>query len=118
MTLYIYSRASQVVLVVGKLPVSAGDLRDGGLIPRRERFPGGGHDDSLQCSCLENPMDRGAWRDIVLWVAKSQRCLKRLSMHTHIYLTSFGFTFFFIKMMEIMYMKAVFFFLNCEVSYM
>ena len=65
MTLYIYSRASQVVLVVGKLPVSAGDLRDGGLIPRRGRFPGGGHDDSLQCSCLENPMDRGAWRDIV-----------------------------------------------------
>ena len=72
MTLRIYLRASQVVLVLGNLPVSAGDLRDGSSIPRRERFPGGGHDDPPQCSCLENPMDRGAWRAIVLWVAKSQ----------------------------------------------
>ena len=100
--------------MVKNLPVSAGDLRDGGSIPRRERFPKGGDDDihPLQCSCLENPMDRGAWQAIVLWVAKSQTRLKRLSMHARIYLTSFGFTFF-IKMMEITYVEA--FFVNCEV---
>ena len=72
MTLHIYLRASQVMLVVKNLPVSAGDLRDGGSIPRQERFPRGGHDDPLQRSCLENPMDRGAWRATVHGVAKSR----------------------------------------------
>ena len=100
--------------MLGNLPVSAGDLRDGSSIPRRERVPGGGHDDPLQCSCLENPMDRGAWRAIVLWVEKSQRRLKQLSMHTHIYLTSFGFTFF-IKIMEIMYVKAFLLIMRCNI---
>ena len=33
-----------------------------GLIPGLGRFPGGGHGDPLQCSCLENSMDRGAWQ--------------------------------------------------------
>ena len=33
--------------------------------PWVERFPGGGHGNPLQYSCLENPMDRGAWRVIV-----------------------------------------------------
>ena len=51
--------ASQVVLVVKKLPASAGDIRDVGLIPELGRAPGGEHD-PLQYSCLENPMDRGA----------------------------------------------------------
>ena len=37
---------------------NAGDL---GSIPRLGRFPGGGHGNPLQYSCLENPMDRGAW---------------------------------------------------------
>ena len=55
-------RASQLVLVVKNLPVSAGDIRDTGLIPGSGRSPGGGHGNPLQCSCLENPMDRGAWR--------------------------------------------------------
>ena len=40
-----------------------------------------GHGNILQYSCLENPMDRGAWRAAVHGVAKSQTCLKRLSMH-------------------------------------
>ena len=40
----------------------AGDIRDMGLIPGLEKSPGEGHGSSLQYSCLENPMDRGAWQ--------------------------------------------------------
>ena len=47
--------------VVKNLPVSAGDPEDAGSIPGVGRSPGGGHGDPLQCSCLRNPMDRGAW---------------------------------------------------------
>ena len=50
-----------VVLVVKNLPANAGDIRDPGSIPRSGRFPGGGHGSPLQCFCLENPMERGAW---------------------------------------------------------
>ena len=42
-------------------PASAGDFRDSGLMPGSGGSPGGGHGDSLQYSCLENPMDREAW---------------------------------------------------------
>ena len=52
--------ASQVALVVKNSPASVGDIRDVGLIPGLGRFPGEGNGDPLQCSCLENPMDRGA----------------------------------------------------------
>ena len=45
---------------------------DTGLIPRSGRFPGGGDGNPLQYSCLENPMDRGAWRATVPGVAKSR----------------------------------------------
>ena len=45
------------------------------------RSPGGGHDNPLQYPCLENPMDRGAWRATVYGVAKSQTWLKWLSTH-------------------------------------
>ena len=55
-------RASQVALVVKNLPANARDLRDVGLIRGLGRSPGGGHGNALQNSCLENPMDRGAWR--------------------------------------------------------
>ena len=51
-------------------PANAGDIRDVGLIPGSGRYPGGGNDNPPQYSCLENPMDRGAWK--VLWVAKNQ----------------------------------------------
>ena len=61
-----------MTLVVRKLPASAGDIRDLGLIPGSGRFPGGGHGNPLQYSCLENPMDRGAWPVTVHRVAKSQ----------------------------------------------
>ena len=43
----------------------AGATGDAGSIPGLGRIPGGGHDDPLQCSCLENPKDRGAWRATV-----------------------------------------------------
>ena len=50
-------------------PASAGDT---GLIPGSGRFPGGGHGNPLQYSCLENPKDRGAWKTTVHGVANSQ----------------------------------------------
>ena len=40
-----------------------GDTGDAGSIPGSGRFPGGGYGNPLQYSCLENPMDRGAWRE-------------------------------------------------------
>ena len=42
--------------------INAGDLRDAGLIPRSGRSCGGGHGNPRQYLCLENPLDRGAWR--------------------------------------------------------
>ena len=51
---------------------SACNTGDLGLILGRGRSPGGGNGNPLQCSCLENPMDRGAWQAIVRGVAKSQ----------------------------------------------
>ena len=61
-------RASQVLLVVKNLPA---DTEDMGSIPGSGRFPGRGNGNPLQYSCLENPMDRGAWRDRVHGVTKS-----------------------------------------------
>ena len=57
------------VLVVRNSPASAGDVRDTGSIPGSGRCPG--HGQPLQCSCLENPMDRGAWRATVHGVSES-----------------------------------------------
>ena len=51
----------KVVLVVKNLPADIGDIRDVGSISGSGRSSGGGHDHSLQYSCLKNPMDRGAW---------------------------------------------------------
>ena len=55
--------------VVKNPPANAGDV---GLIPGSGRSPGGGNGNPLQYSCLENPMERGAWRATVYGVAKSQ----------------------------------------------
>ena len=52
-------------------PANAGDIRDMGSTPRSGRSPGGGHSNPLQYSCLENPMDRGAWQATVHRVTQS-----------------------------------------------
>ena len=62
--------------VIKNPPANAGDT---GPIPGSGRFPGGGHDKPLQYSCLENPMDRGAWRAIIHRVINSRTQLKRLT---------------------------------------
>ena len=74
--------ASQVVLLVKDLPANAGDVRDAALSQGWEDPPRGGHGNPLQYSCLENPMDRGAWRATVHGVTKSWTRLKWLSTYT------------------------------------
>ena len=70
-----------MALVVKNLPANAGDIRDVGSVPGSGRSSGEGNGNPLQYSCLENPMDRGAWQATVLGVSKSQTQLKRLSTH-------------------------------------
>ena len=53
--------ASQAALVIKNLPANAGGIRDMGSIPSLGRDPEEGHGNPLQCSRLENPMNRGAW---------------------------------------------------------
>ena len=67
--------------MVKNLPTNAGDLRDLGSIPGLGRSPGGGNGSPLWYSCLENPMDRGAWWATVHGVTKSRTRLKQLSKH-------------------------------------
>ena len=69
-----------MVLVVKNPPANAGDT---GSIPGLGRPPGGGNGNPLQYSCLENPMDRGAWWATVHGVSMSQTRLKRLSTDTN-----------------------------------
>ena len=66
--------------MVKNLPANAGDVRHW-FVPGSGRSPGGGHSNPLQYSCLENPMDRGAWWVTVRGVAKSRTSLKQLSTH-------------------------------------
>ena len=73
-----YNWASQVVLVVKNLPANAGYIKDVGSMPGLERSPGEGNGNILQCSCLENPMDRGTWRAAVHGVAKRWTRVKQL----------------------------------------
>ena len=61
-----------MALVVKNPPANAGDLRDAGSVPGSGIASGGEHGSPLQYSCLENPMDREAWRATVHGVAKSQ----------------------------------------------
>ena len=64
---------SQVARMVKKNPpANAGDIRDVGSIPGSGRSPEVGNSKLLQYSCLENPMDRGAWQATVHGVAKSR----------------------------------------------
>ena len=64
-------RSSHMILVLKNLLANAGDVRDAGSIPGLGRSPGGGEGTPLQHSCLENPMDGGAWRAAVHGVTES-----------------------------------------------
>ena len=61
--------------------INAGDVTDAGSVPELGRSPEGGHGSPLQYSCLENPMNRGAWWATVHRVTKSWIQLKQLSTH-------------------------------------
>ena len=61
-----------MALEVKNPPANAGDESDTGSIPGSGRSPGVGNGNSLQYSCLENPMDKGAWQATDHRVAKSQ----------------------------------------------
>ena len=78
-----FHSCSQMVLVLKNSPANAGDIADAGLIPRLGRSPREGHGNLLQHSCLEDPMDRGAWRAIAHRVSKSQTGLKQRSTHPY-----------------------------------
>ena len=71
-----------MVLEVKYPSASAGDTRDSGSVPGLGRSPGGGHDNPLQYSCLENLTDRGAWWATVHRVTKSRTQLKEFDMHS------------------------------------
>ena len=73
------SLASQAALVVENPSASAGNIQDAGSIPASGRSPREGYGNPLQYSCLENPMDRGAWQATVHSVTKSRTWLKWLS---------------------------------------
>ena len=69
--------------MVKNLPAIAGNTREAGSIPGLGKSPGVGNSNALQYSCLENPIDRGAWQAIIHRVAKSQTGLKQSTIHTH-----------------------------------
>ena len=65
-------------------PASAGDVRDVGSVPGSGRSPEEGNGNPLRSSCLENPMDRGAWRCTVHRAAKSWTQLRtHTAVHVH-----------------------------------
>ena len=74
-----------MALVVKNLPTKARDAGDMGSIPGLGRFPRKGHGNPLQCSCLENPMNRGAWPAIVHGVTKNghNSASEHVRTHTH-----------------------------------
>ena len=59
-------------------------IRNAGSIPGSGKSPGGGHGNPLQYSCLENPMDNGAWWAILYRVAKNWIQMKRLGTCAHL----------------------------------
>ena len=72
---------SQVTLVVKNPPANTTDVRNAGSLPGSGKSPGEGNGNPLQSSCLENPVDRGAWRATVHGVAESDTNGER--QHTH-----------------------------------
>ena len=78
--------SSQVAPVVKKLPASVGHRRCPCLIPGLGRSAGGGTGNPLQCSCLENPMGREAWRATVHGFAKESvktKATEHAGMHLY-----------------------------------
>ena len=69
--------------MVKNLPAGAGDVRDLYSIPGSERSPREGRGNPLQYSCLQNPMDRGAWRGTVHGVSKESD-MPKVTKHRHI----------------------------------
>ena len=65
------------------LPANAGDLRNMESIPALGRYPGEGHGNPLQCSCLKNPIDRGGWGTTVHWVTKRYNLSDLAQTHIH-----------------------------------
>ena len=70
-----------MALVVKGPPANMRDIRDAGSIPGLETSPGGGHGNPLQYSCLEHPLDRGAWWAI--WSIGSQSVRHDCSNFVH-----------------------------------
>ena len=70
---------------VKTLPASAGDIGDMGLNPGLGRSPGGENGNPLQCSCLENPRDKGAWWASIHGVTKSQTGLSTAHSYSCVY---------------------------------
>ena len=79
---FFHSFSSRVVLEVKNLPANSGNIRDSSLIPGSGRSPGEGNDNSLQYSCLEGSMDRGAWQAKIHGGRKESNTTERLSL-TH-----------------------------------
>ena len=82
---------------VKNLPANAGDTRDVGSVPGSGRSPGGGHGNPVQYSCLENPINRGAWGATVRRVAELN-----MTEYAHMqlwdsYFISLNFSVFYIK---------------------
>ena len=76
-----FNKASQVALVVKNTSANAAGVRNVGSLPGLGRSHGGGHGNPLWYSCLENPMDRGAWQATVPRVTKSWTQLRWLRVH-------------------------------------
>ena len=83
---------SPISIVIKNPPANAADSRDAGLIPGSGRSSGGRNGKPLRCSCLGNPMDRGAWWAMVYGIAESDaiehlsvyaRAHARTHTHTH-----------------------------------
>ena len=76
--------AFYVAPAVKNPPANAGDIKGTNVIPGLRRSPGEGHGNSLQYSCLENPIDRGAQQATVHRVTKSQAQLSTFTFTFHV----------------------------------